>query len=312
MSRIRTGPLLSTLTLAATVLAAAVPGLWSPATSLPLHRDAAQGAAGRAAAAAAGRAVTGAAPPALSPEVGDSDLASAPTLALATTGLLYRSATVGAGSALAYTYLSRGGSASAPIARWNPCTSIGYRVNTSGGGSGALADVKQAVALASAATGLTFTYRGTTTLVPTTRGTYPAGTQLVLAWVKPGQSPMLPTAPKGRTAAAGQGGASWTLAKDAKGETWGQIVKGYVVLNSTMPLAHGFGAGPTTGWQGTRGQLVMHELGHALGMGHTPVTRPDKAQIMYPALTRKAAVWGAGDRVALKVLGRTSGCLTPR
>ena len=30
---------------------------------------------------------------------------------------------------------------------------------------------------------------------------------------------------------------------------------------------------------------------------------------MYPALTRKTAAWGAGDRTALKVLGRASGCL---
>ena len=37
---------------------------------------------------------------------------------------------------------------------------------------------------------------------------------------------------------------AWTLAKDAKGRTWGRIVKGYVVLNSTMPLAHGFGDRP--------------------------------------------------------------------
>ena len=84
------------------------------------------------------------------------------------------------------------------------------------------------------------------------------------------------------------------------------------MLNSTMPLAHGFGTGPTSGWQGTRGQLVLHEFHHALGLGHTPTSRPDEAQIMYPALTHKTAVWGAGDRTALKVLGRTSGCLSSR
>ena len=33
---------------------------------------------------------------------------------------------------------------------------------------------------------------------------------------------------------------------------------------------------------------------------------------MYPAMTHKTAVWGAGDRAALKVLGRTSGCLSTR
>ena len=310
MPRTRTGPLLSTLTITATVLGA-VPAVWSTAAASAPAGTTVQASAARASSAAAVPAPT----PGLAAAVGDDVLASAPTLALATASLVSRSApaAVGAGSARAYTYLSRGASASAAIARWNPCTTIGYRVNTAGGGSGALTDVKQAVARASAATGLSFTYRGTTTVVPGVgRATYPAGTQLVLAWAKPGRSTMLPAAPKGRTAAAGQGGASWTLAKDAKGKAWGQILKGYVVLNSTMPLAHGFGTGPTYGWQGTRGQLVMHELGHALGLGHTPATRPDKAQIMYPALTHKTAVWGAGDRVALKVLGSTSGCLAPR
>ena len=188
-----------------------------------------------------------------------------------------------AASPRAYTYLSRGQSASAPIARWNPCTTIGYRVNLAGGGASALADVKGAVWRASVATGLTFTYRGTTTVVPGVgKATYPAGTQLVIAWVKPGRSSLLPAAPKGRVAAAGQGGATWSLVKDSRHRTWGRISKGYVVLNSTMPLQQGFGTGPKYGWQGTRGQLVMHELGHALGLGHTPASLPTARRSCIP------------------------------
>jgi hypothetical protein len=51
----------------------------------------------------------------------------------------------------------------------------------------------------------------------------------------------------------------------------------------------------------------MHELGHSIGLDHPRIA--DKAQIMYPTLSRKYAVWGAGDLTGLKVLGRNSGCL---
>jgi predicted Zn-dependent protease len=51
----------------------------------------------------------------------------------------------------------------------------------------------------------------------------------------------------------------------------------------------------------------MHELGHAVGLDHTT----DRSQIMYPTMTRKKAVFGAGDRTGLHYLGRTSGCLYP-
>ena len=58
--------------------------------------------------------------------------------------------------------------AEAPSARgrWDPCTVIGYRVNRALAGPGAVRDVREAVRRLSAATGLTFAYRGRTTLVP--------------------------------------------------------------------------------------------------------------------------------------------------
>jgi predicted Zn-dependent protease len=43
----------------------------------------------------------------------------------------------------------------------------------------------------------------------------------------------------------------------------------------------------------------MHELGHAVGLGHAQ----HPAEIMYPVLTRKPARWGAGDLAGLRVLG---------
>ena len=192
-----------------------------------------------------------------------------------------------------------------PIARWNPCQSIGYRVNLAGSTPGALTDAKGAIARVSSATGLRFVYRGRTTILPG-RGNdrYPADTGLVVAWARPGQSKLLP---KGARGVAGIGGMTLAYAKDTKGGRALQVTTASVVLNSTMKLAGGFGSGPRTGWQGTRGQLLMHEVAHGVGLSHPRIK--DRREIMSPVMSRKPAVWGAGDRNGLRLVGRSAGCL---
>ena len=137
------------------------------------------------------------------------------------------------------------------------------------------------------ATGLRFAYRGKTDVAPKRFSKYPEDTQLILGWGPP----------KATGEAAGVGGAQWD------GST-GRIVHGYVVLNYEEELEAGFGRGPATGTQGTLGQLMMHELGHAVGLQHVK----DDQQIMYPTLTRKKATWGAGDRNGLRKVGKAAGC----
>src|SRR6478672_7309746 len=98
----------------------------------------------------------------------------------------------------AYAFLSREVNASAPIARWNPCSPdggtqvIGYAVNLTGLSDAAAtsvrSDVRGAFDRISAATGLTFADRGTTDIVPGAPGQkpYQADTQVVIAWTSRG------------------------------------------------------------------------------------------------------------------------------
>jgi hypothetical protein len=211
------------------------------------------------------------------------------------------------GNLNAYAFLSQQAPGS-PIARWNPCQAITYRVNDGRASAGALADVQEALHRVTSVTGLQFAYQGTTTVIPGAKGAqYPSDTELIVAWARPGDSSFMPARAAGQGGPAGEGGASWVAAKDAHGHAWGKIVQGYVVLDATLPLAGGFGAGPATGWQGTRGQLLMHEIGHSVGLDHPKIA--DQAQIMYPTLSRKYAGWGAGDLTGLRILGTASGCL---
>jgi hypothetical protein len=144
-----------------------------------------------------------------------------------------------------------------------------------------------------------------TTLVPSpaTLADYPANTQIVLAWTSRGTSSYLPAG----SSELARGGADWqTGYVDASGPA-AAMVHGYVVADVKTLLAQGFGAGPSTGLQGTEGQLLMHELGHVVGLAHPAVA--DSTEIMSPTLTHKLAVWGAGDKVGLAQLGAHAGCL---
>jgi hypothetical protein len=202
--------------------------------------------------------------------------------------------------------------AEAPSARgrWDPCTVIGYRVNRALAGPGAVRDVREAVRRLSAATGLTFAYRGRTTLVPQAnwgRADYPADTQVIVAWVRPSRTTLWPEGTfsvDGRDVVAGTGGAWHVHATDSSGRLWGRYTRGFVLLNAGVTLPAGFDA---VGPSGARGREIMHELGHLVGLDHPRLADPD--QVMFPELTRRPGRWGSGDLTGLRMVGATGGCL---
>jgi hypothetical protein len=178
-----------------------------------------------------------------------------------------------------------------PRVGWAHCRRINYRVNYDHAPRRSRWHVQEAVRRLKRATGLRFHYQGRTQVKPTPSGSnYPRGVKLVVGWAGPRSKHLAP-------GQAGVGG--WA----ARGN--GAIVSGFVIINYRIKMAPGFGRGPRSGVQGTRGQVLMHELAHTVGLKHVRA----KPQIMFPRATRKLATWGAGDWNGLRKQGRRAGCL---
>jgi len=187
--------------------------------------------------------------------------------------------------------------------RWNPCQPIHYKVNARLGGRGALADVREAVRRIERATGLRFVHAGPSRKIPQFDGSdrwFAPRLDVLIAWARPRQSAGLSEGEN----RVGVGG-PWYLRRgfeDVRGRAHGAILKGAAAINANIDLDPGFGAGYT------RGDVVLHELAHAVGLGHAK--RPN--QMMYPSIRPGPVRFGAGDLRGLERLGATWGCVYPR
>jgi hypothetical protein len=184
--------------------------------------------------------------------------------------------------------------------RWNPCDPIHYVLNLSEAPASAPDDVAGAIQRLSTATGMTFVNDGATTEVAANNrpSVQPARyghrwAPFLIDWSHSGESNLLPG---GNVVGEGAATSYGPVGGDAV------YVTGQVVIDaaSTRRLTPGFGAGTTIG------ELLLHELGHAMGLGHTA----DAHQIMYATLLPLAgADYGPGDLTGLTRVGRPAGCL---
>ncbi|NHC47137.1 zinc metalloprotease [Motilibacter aurantiacus] len=174
---------------------------------------------------------------------------------------------------------------------YDPCRPLRYAVNSEQAPTGAEALVRRAVARVRAATGLPFEYVGPTDEPPRPdREEYQPGrygkqwAPVLIAWSNPEQTPGL----AGRVAGLG-GSTAWP---DGRGQL--AYVTGTVTLD-TPALAAGF---DTPAGRRQVEALVMHELGHVVGLAHVH----DRTQLMYDDNIGRTG-FGEGDLRGLARVG---------
>ena len=174
-----------------------------------------------------------------------------------------------------WTYLFEGG------ARWNPCAPITWSYDPAGQEYGAaLTDLRSAFSRIATASGLPLRYVGAT------------GGDIVVSWADAATVREL----AGDVVGIGGGAARVVSGKDVGA----QMVSGYLKLDKDATfVAPGYGH---PGW----GQVMMHEILHALGLGHAQWF---DTQLMWRSATERNVTFGLGDRTGMRRIGLAAGCL---
>jgi hypothetical protein len=169
--------------------------------------------------------------------------------------------------------------------RWSGAAAVPYKTRTNAAYPEALQDIQNALASVSAETGVTFTYLGNDdSLVPSLQwGAH--GEPLLIGWVTAAESDLFSGAPAGVVGVAG----SWY-------NNSGNFVSGRVALERNRLAGY-----PRTG-PSSKMTVLLHELGHAVGLGHVN----DTNQLMNPYVVPRGS-WGAGDQLGLDAVSPPPG-----
>ena len=193
--------------------------------------------------------------------------------------------------------------------RWDPCQPVHYVVNPAQAPAGGVADVEEAFARLARVTGMTFVNDGMTDEQsrrgPYVEDRYPGRwAPILVVWNRQ-------SGDRANVEVVGSG---------FPYRVQDVLVSGTLSLNADAvsdrakgtPLPDGFGAASGFGAIGaegvTWGRVILHELAHVVGLGHTR----DRDQLMYPDTAQQTSHttdYRSGDREGLSILGRASGCL---
>jgi hypothetical protein len=190
------------------------------------------------------------------------------------------------------------------VLRWNPCQTITFKVNVAVLPSRVRPvvhrEIRSAFGQLAKASGMRFVDRGTTSEVPRSTNLDRQPAEIVVAVTTAGRTDF----PIGG-GTLGYGGRSWYWWWHDSGRQvrYGAVIaRGFVVLDSRgiRGLRAGFGRGLG------RGNLLLHELGHAVGLDHAGA----RTSLMYPELSSNSPNgYAAGDRAGLARAGRRAGCV---
>ncbi|HEX4018926.1 MAG TPA: matrixin family metalloprotease [Frankiaceae bacterium] len=181
------------------------------------------------------------------------------------------------------------------VQRWNPCVPVHYRVNLALE-PGGLPAVQAAVGALSKATGITFVYDGSTSDIPES-GAWNQPAPLIIAFAHPGGQTYGSSYLAGGNQLGDGGFQSQYSTINGRITTY-KIIKGYAVID-----ANGYNRADAH----VRAAVLLHELGHAVGLNHARLT----SEVMYPSVSDAGPnYYSAGDLAGLAKVGRPAGCLS--
>jgi len=181
--------------------------------------------------------------------------------------------------------------------RWNPCQPIPWQFNPAGAPARGFETVQAALETVSQKTGLQFRYDGPTATVPTMSYLSQSWLKfrpLLIGWSSGAESDLLAGSGSNMV---GMARILWTGSYADDGSNRTQIASGVVALNR----AHSAGMTGPGSWY----TYVLHELGHAVGLGHVD----DDQQLMRSSIPTHLPTYGNGDLQGLAAVGSRDGCL---
>jgi hypothetical protein len=199
-----------------------------------------------------------------------------------------------------YAFVSTQTGSSAPVA-YDPCRPIRYVVRTAHAPRGASRLIGDAITRMSSATGLTFVAAGSTDEIPSEeRAPYQPSVYgdrwapVLLAWATEEEYPTLSVSGGVLGAAGSQ---PYGVAGGPEIFVTGQAAFSAEWFAQQMRTSSGYAEAEA---------VVLHELGHVLGLAHVP----DKSQIMFEMERPQVTKLGVGDLAGLARLG--GGACEPR
>jgi hypothetical protein len=167
---------------------------------------------------------------------------------------------------------------------YDPCKPIHYAINPDGAPPDYLSFILPAVAAAQQASGLEFVYDGVSTDAWDSRQKGTSTRPVLIAFLDKLESPTA------SSDAVGLGGSSWL---ELDGPVRPHYLTGSIALKRSW-FAEESGEHRTADEQ----SVVMHELGHVLGLDHVD----DHDEVMYPSSHGQTS-YGPGDLAGLALLG---------